>query len=512
MLSMLFWVFPETKTFQVTRTQAHTGAAAVVASSEYGNKLAILDTASSVVEIKEREHYEYDEFFPGPYSTDTMQQVYASYPGPTDGTQEIAVPEWAGFRRDAAWSFTTTLAFGDYEPRHYPLYTNAIATSPVTETITGWNGGDPALNWALRFRMFAATEWNYPFVFQGAQSNNYMNLYSSNGAFNHMVLQWRTHTPQGTADAYAGGLGRIKVIVDMSAYSEVEVLLSHNSQGYTHDGGGSQPDLATTPNGHGLSYYWRGTTDGGASYDAWNQVTVVGTEAQTANPSDPSAFDEFNEDDDVTWSSMTASFGFQSTTSTFDQATCKDVHLWNVVRSPEDYDDAATVASYFDDPPPAEVTYLERGPMPAPPPPPFSYGAVTAIAQLGADIDGEAEGDRIGRSVALSGDGTILAVGARYNDASGTSAGHVRVFEWSSGSWSQLGSDIDGEAANDQSGYSVSLSLDGTILAVGASYNDGTGSNAGPRASTNSRAGRGPSWAATLTERRRSIRAAGLSR
>ena len=60
--------------------------------------------------------------------------------------------------------------------------------------------------------------------------------------------------------------------------------------------------------------------------------------------------------------------------------------------------------------------------MPAPPPPPFSYGAVTAIAQLGADIDGEAEGDQIGRSVAvaINLDGTILAVGSGYNDGTGT--------------------------------------------------------------------------------------------
>ena len=35
-------------------------------------------------------------------------------------------------------------------------------------------------------------------------------------------------------------------------------------------------------------------------------------------------------------------------------------------------------------------------------------------------------------------------------------------------SWSQLGSDIDGEDADDRSGYSVSLSSDGTILAIGA--------------------------------------------
>ena len=45
--------------------------------------------------------------------------------------------------------------------------------------------------------------------------------------------------------------------------------------------------------------------------------------------------------------------------------------------------------------------------------------------------------------------------------------------------WRQRGADIDGEAANDWSGSSVSLSSDGTILAIGAPYNDGNGSDAG---------------------------------
>ncbi|NQY66706.1 MAG: hypothetical protein HRT72_03145, partial [Flavobacteriales bacterium] len=34
--------------------------------------------------------------------------------------------------------------------------------------------------------------------------------------------------------------------------------------------------------------------------------------------------------------------------------------------------------------------------------------------------------------------------------------------------WNQIGTDIDGEAALDQSGYSVSLSSDGLTVAVGA--------------------------------------------
>ena len=43
----------------------------------------------------------------------------------------------------------------------------------------------------------------------------------------------------------------------------------------------------------------------------------------------------------------------------------------------------------------------------------------------------------------------------------------------------QLGSDIDGEAADDYSGYSVSLDSDGDRVAIGAYQNDGNGSDAG---------------------------------
>ena len=40
--------------------------------------------------------------------------------------------------------------------------------------------------------------------------------------------------------------------------------------------------------------------------------------------------------------------------------------------------------------------------------------------------------------------------------------------------WMQLGQDIDGEAADDQSGYSVSLSSDGTTVAIGANVTTAT--------------------------------------
>jgi Flp pilus assembly pilin Flp len=99
--------------------------------------------------------------------------------------------------------------------------------------------------------------------------------------------------------------------------------------------------------------------------------------------------------------------------------------------------------------------------------------------QVGADIDGEAADDQSGYSVSLSSDGSTVAIGANYNDGTGTNAGHVRIYKNISGTWTQVGADIDGEAAGDRSGFAVSLSSDGSIVAIGANYNDGTGSNAG---------------------------------
>lgn len=100
-------------------------------------------------------------------------------------------------------------------------------------------------------------------------------------------------------------------------------------------------------------------------------------------------------------------------------------------------------------------------------------------SKLGADIDGEAAGDLSGTSVSLSNDGTTVAIGAIDNNGNGSSAGHVRVYQYSGGIWSQLGSDIDGEAANDESGVSVSLSANGSIVAIGAQFNTDNGFSAG---------------------------------
>ncbi len=99
--------------------------------------------------------------------------------------------------------------------------------------------------------------------------------------------------------------------------------------------------------------------------------------------------------------------------------------------------------------------------------------------QIGDDIDGEAAGDGCGISVCLSADGTILAAGANYNDGNGTDSGHVRMYKNQGGSWIQMGDDIDGEAAGDILGTCVALSEDGLVVAIGATWNDGNGTEAG---------------------------------
>jgi hypothetical protein len=95
------------------------------------------------------------------------------------------------------------------------------------------------------------------------------------------------------------------------------------------------------------------------------------------------------------------------------------------------------------------------------------------FTQLGIDIDGEADEDYSGYSVSLSADGLTVAIGAPYNAGGGINRGHVRVYKNISGTWTQQGADIDGEANGDESGRSVSLSADGLTVAIGAPYNAG---------------------------------------
>ncbi len=106
----------------------------------------------------------------------------------------------------------------------------------------------------------------------------------------------------------------------------------------------------------------------------------------------------------------------------------------------------------------------------------FAYDATAGWAQVGGDIDGEAADDEFGFSVAMSADGRRVVVGAPYNNGTGSVAGHARVYAYdATAGWTQVGDDIDGEAPQDFSGWSVDMSADGSTVIIGAPGNSGPG-------------------------------------
>ena len=111
-----------------------------------------------------------------------------------------------------------------------------------------------------------------------------------------------------------------------------------------------------------------------------------------------------------------------------------------------------------------------------------------------------------GTDVALSDDGTKMAVGAEFNDTGGTNRGAVYLFEMSGGK--SFGEDLyytakiahgNGVSLNniDRFGSGVALNHDGSRLLVGAPYDDTKGNNYG--AAYLFRVG-GSSWGTTVTK------------
>ncbi|MBA3461713.1 MAG: hypothetical protein H0T46_17245 [Deltaproteobacteria bacterium] len=98
---------------------------------------------------------------------------------------------------------------------------------------------------------------------------------------------------------------------------------------------------------------------------------------------------------------------------------------------------------------------------------------------IGPPIGGEAAADQAGSSVALSADGKRMIIGAPFNDGIAIDAGHARVYERTGNTWAQLGGDLDGEAADDRYGGAVAISNDGSRVAVGSYLNDGNGTSSG---------------------------------
>ena len=87
--------------------------------------------------------------------------------------------------------------------------------------------------------------------------------------------------------------------------------------------------------------------------------------------------------------------------------------------------------------------------------------------RVGNPIIGENTNENSGFAVQIISDGTKVAIGApEYNQGQG----QVRVFQYQpvSNQWTQLGSSITGLSQNEKFGTSLSLSSDGTKVAIGS--------------------------------------------
>ena len=109
----------------------------------------------------------------------------------------------------------------------------------------------------------------------------------------------------------------------------------------------------------------------------------------------------------------------------------------------------------------------------------FTSSVLFSQIQIGADIGGETAKDEFGTSVSISSDGSIVAVGGPNNDGNSAHSGHVRLYKNNNGVWEQIGADIDGETSSEDFGKSVHISSDGSIVAIGAPNKDANGTNSG---------------------------------
>ena len=97
-------------------------------------------------------------------------------------------------------------------------------------------------------------------------------------------------------------------------------------------------------------------------------------------------------------------------------------------------------------------------------------------SQKGRTLQGVGEEQNFGESLSLSHDGSVLALG-RPNDSDdmwGQKKGYVQVFEFIDNDWVQIGQTLQGPNVGDEFGRAVSLSSDGRTLAIGRPfYSDG---------------------------------------
>jgi len=95
--------------------------------------------------------------------------------------------------------------------------------------------------------------------------------------------------------------------------------------------------------------------------------------------------------------------------------------------------------------------------------------------QIGDDIYGTQANEQLGNSVDINADGNIIVIGSPKKSDNGSYSGQVKVYENISGTWTQIGSNINGDNSFDYFGYSVAVNYSGDIITAGAFSYDNLG-------------------------------------
>jgi hypothetical protein len=100
--------------------------------------------------------------------------------------------------------------------------------------------------------------------------------------------------------------------------------------------------------------------------------------------------------------------------------------------------------------------------------------SLIVFAQIGNNIVGQNNNDQFGSCISMSDDGKTVAIGAPQTDVNYNNSGSVSVYFFNGTSWAQVGQTINGitnfnaDYGGDKFGSSVSMSVDGLTVAIGA--------------------------------------------
>eukprot|EP00554_Chaetoceros_debilis_P014080 CAMPEP_0194125232 /NCGR_PEP_ID=MMETSP0150-20130528/59356_1 /TAXON_ID=122233 /ORGANISM="Chaetoceros debilis, Strain MM31A-1" /LENGTH=410 /DNA_ID=CAMNT_0038819029 /DNA_START=1472 /DNA_END=2704 /DNA_ORIENTATION=+ len=109
----------------------------------------------------------------------------------------------------------------------------------------------------------------------------------------------------------------------------------------------------------------------------------------------------------------------------------------------------------------------------------FDYDGATWEYVYETDLSGTS-GSQFGKAVGISADGLRIVISALYASVNGiTHTGQTKVFEDTGSSWEQLGQDLNGSAENDYSGWSVAMAGNGERVVIGTPNHDENGINSG---------------------------------